>query len=172
MNDSRPHIAGDAERWARLTDKQRACLDLLLERKTSKQIARVLDISKPTVDQRIAAARLVLGAQDRDEAALSYARLKATYDRVTYDPVQVPLPPKLLPSNFPDGDPGETSALEDGAFISSGSSASSPPFGDIWRPDHPPTKRVMMMAAMLVVVAILILVGLAIGHALTRLISG
>ncbi len=47
----------DAERWARLTEKHRACLDLLLDHRTSKQIARILGIAKPTVDQRIAAAR-------------------------------------------------------------------------------------------------------------------
>src|SRR3546814_1307756 len=60
----------DLARWLRLTEKQRACLDLLIERKTSKEIARILGISKPTVDQRITAARIILGAANRDEAAL------------------------------------------------------------------------------------------------------
>lgn len=172
MNNTLSHNDDDSERWKRLTDKQRACLDLLLERKTSKQIARILGISKPTVDQRLAAARATLCAADRDDTAMRYARLKATYDRVIYDPVQVPMPPSLMPSDFPDGDPAETIALKDGAFIAEGSSTSQSPFGDLWRPDHPPSKRVMMMAAMLVLAAILILAGLAIGHALTRLISG
>lgn len=171
MNDSRsPH--DDAECWARLTAKQRACLDLLLERKTSKQMARILGIAKPTVDQRIASARGVLGAADRDEAALRYARLKAIYDQVIHDPARILVPPRLVPSHFPNGDPAETIALKDGAFISDVPSTSLSPFGDLWRPDHPPSKRVMMIAAMLVMVVILILAGLAIGHALTRLISG
>lgn len=77
-------------RWSRLTDKHRACLDLVVERKSSKEIARVLQISKPTVDQRITAARKILDAADRDQAAVIYARLKSVYDRVTYDPVQLP----------------------------------------------------------------------------------
>src|SRR3546814_1772175 len=47
------HEDDDLARWLRLTEKQRACLDLLIERKTSKEIARILGISKPTVDQRI-----------------------------------------------------------------------------------------------------------------------
>lgn len=171
MNDSRaPHE--DAERWARLTEKQRACLDLLLERKTSKQISRILGIAKPTVDQRIASARNVLGAADRDEAALRYARLKSLYDQVIHDPARIHVPPRLVPSHFPDGDSAETIALGDGAFISNEPSASQPPFGDLWRPDHPPSRRVMIMAAMLVMAVILILAGLAIGHALTRLIAG
>lgn len=172
MHDSRSPLSEDAERWTRLTEKQRACLDLLLERKTSKQMARLLGISKPTVDQRIAAARTVLGAADRDEAALTYARLKATYDRVIYDPAQVPPAPRLVPSSFPDGDPARTVALHDGASLANGSSVSQPPFGDLWSHDHAPTKRVMIMAAMLFAAVILILAGLAIGHSLTRMIGG
>src|SRR3546814_8322442 len=91
------HEDDDLARWLRLTEKQRACLDLLIERKTSKEIARILGISKPTVDQRITAARIILGAANRDEAALIYARLKQLYDRITYDSVQVPSPPTLVP---------------------------------------------------------------------------
>lgn len=76
----------DLSRWSRLTDKHRACLDLAIERKSSKEIARVLQISKPTVDQRITSALKILEADDRDEAVVIYARLKAIYDPVTYDP--------------------------------------------------------------------------------------
>ena len=65
---------GDLALWEQLTDKQRACLDLLLERKTSKEIAIILGISKWTADQRIASARSILGAQDRDKAAIAYER--------------------------------------------------------------------------------------------------
>lgn len=170
--ETRSNTMDDAERWSRLTEKQRACLDLLLERKTSKQIARVLGIAKPTVDQRLAAARIILGAADRDDAALRYAALKAAYDRVIYDPVAVPPPPRLVPSDFPDGDPAETIALNDRVSDRRRSSVYSPPFGDLWSHDHAPRTRWMIMAAMLVVTLFLILAGLAIGHSLTRLISG
>src|SRR3546814_11242099 len=67
MSDSRSHTFEDAERWARLTDKQRACLDLLIERQTSKQIARQLGIAKPTVDLRLTKARDRLGTANRSE---------------------------------------------------------------------------------------------------------
>ncbi len=161
----------DAERWGRLTAKQRACLDLLVERKTSKQIARLLGIAKPTVDQRILTARSVLGAADRDEAALQYLRLRATYDRVIYDPACVPLPPKLMPSDFPNGDPAEN-AIKDCASPTEGSSGLLPPFGEMWRPDQALSRRGLIIATMIFVVVILILAGLGIGQALTRLISG
>ncbi len=80
------------ERLAGLTDKQREVLALVVERKTSKQIARILNISKPAVDQRITNARDALGVASRDEAALIFMRQSATYDRITYDPACVPLP--------------------------------------------------------------------------------
>src|SRR3546814_4626501 len=68
----------------RSTNKHRACLDPLLERKTSKEIARMIGLAKPTVDQRLTKARSILGVDTRDQAAVEYARLKKKYDRITY----------------------------------------------------------------------------------------
>ena len=68
-----------------LTDKQRQVLDLLIEHKTSKEIARDLDISPHTVDQRIQFAKEKLGAQTRGEAALAYRRLVEICERMTYE---------------------------------------------------------------------------------------
>jgi DNA-binding CsgD family transcriptional regulator len=82
---------GINDRLAKLTDKQREVLALVVERKTSKQIARILNISKPAVDQRIANARDALGVSNRDEAALIFMQEGATYDRITYDPACVPI---------------------------------------------------------------------------------
>src|SRR3546814_14184128 len=81
MTDSGSYPSDEAARWARLTDKQRACLDLLLERQTSKQNARRLNISKQADDLRLTTARDVLGAANRDETAMPYARLRSTCDR-------------------------------------------------------------------------------------------
>lgn len=83
-------IALESSRVAKLTAKQRECLHLVVLRKSSKEIARILEISKPAVDQRLIGARRVLGAATRDEAALIYARASGTYDRILYDPVGVP----------------------------------------------------------------------------------
>jgi DNA-binding CsgD family transcriptional regulator len=74
----------------RLTPKQLEVLELVVQRKTSKQIARILGISKPAVDQRIASARDSLGVETRDEAALIYMQANPAYDRITYDPAQLP----------------------------------------------------------------------------------
>ncbi len=167
MGDSVSQPLSDEARWARLTDKQRACLDLLLERQTSKQIARALNISKPTVDQRLTAARAVLGAANRDEAALIYARLKLTYDRIVYDPVQVPPGSPDMAVTAQDDMPADALVLSDSAVTSHGT-----PFGMIWRHDHGLKTRMLIMAVMLVVAVVLILAGLGIAQALTRLVSG
>lgn len=70
---------------AELTDKQREVLDLLIEHKTSKEIARLLQISPHTVDQRIQFAKDKLGARTRNEAAAVYRRLVGTYGQMTYE---------------------------------------------------------------------------------------
>jgi DNA-binding CsgD family transcriptional regulator len=78
-----------------LTDKQRQVLDLLLEHKTSKEIARRLRISPHTVDQRIQFAKDKLGARTRSEAAVLYRRLLETCEQLTYEPLGIadaPLP--------------------------------------------------------------------------------
>ncbi len=68
-----------------LTEKQREVLDLLLDHKTSKEIAKFLGISPHTVDQRIQFAKRRLGASSRSDLARRYRELKPVYDRVTYD---------------------------------------------------------------------------------------
>ena len=88
MDDGRPY---------KLTDGQRACLRLVNQHMTSKEIARALGISKATVDQRLDRARRQLGAASRGEAARVFARIEGEYDRVLYDPADIagilPLPP-------------------------------------------------------------------------------
>jgi DNA-binding CsgD family transcriptional regulator len=70
---------------AGLTAKQREVLDLLIEHKTSKEIARRLQISHHTVDQRIQFAKEKLGATTRNETAAIYRRLLEICGQVTYD---------------------------------------------------------------------------------------
>jgi hypothetical protein len=60
-------------------------LDLLIQHKTSKEIARELGISPHTVDQRIQFAREKLGVQTRSEAAVAYRRLLETCGQATYE---------------------------------------------------------------------------------------
>src|SRR3546814_5865883 len=89
----------------------------MFKQKTAYEM-RISDLSSDVCYsdlQRITTARIILGAANRDEAALIYARPKQLYDRITYDSVQVPSPPTLVPSDFPDGDPEPVLKLSDSA---------------------------------------------------------
>ena len=70
---------------AGLTAKQREVLDLLIEHKTSKEIARELGISPHTVDQRIQFAKEKLGASSRSEVAQLYRQLVEICGQLTYE---------------------------------------------------------------------------------------
>lgn len=165
----------DLNRWWRLTDKQRACLDLLVEGHSSKEIARLLGISKWTADQRITAARIVLDAADRRAAARAYARLKRIYDQVAYNPMEVPPAPALMPSDFPDGDPTPVLKLyESGTYDFSakvGPREFLPPFRYRWRHDHSIQARILIMVGILAALVIIVFLGLGIAESLTRLVS-
>lgn len=63
------------------TDKQCRVLDLLIEHKTSKEIARALGISPYTVDQRISLARAKLGLSSRNELAARYRVMREMPDQ-------------------------------------------------------------------------------------------
>lgn len=56
-----------------LTEGQKACLRLVDDHHTSKEIARILGISPFTVDQRLDAARRKLDAPSRKDAAKIFA---------------------------------------------------------------------------------------------------
>ena len=71
-------------RLDQLTTKQRQVLDLLIEHKTSKEIARDLGISPHTVDQRITLARIKLGLSSRSGIAQEYRRLRNLCERGAY----------------------------------------------------------------------------------------
>lgn len=60
-----------------LTEGQMACLRLVAQNQTSKEIARKLGISRYTVDQRLDAARRKLNTRSRKDAARIFAALEA-----------------------------------------------------------------------------------------------
>jgi DNA-binding CsgD family transcriptional regulator len=66
-----------------LTGKQAEVLSLLVQHKTTKQIARELQISANTVDQRILGVRKKWGTADRKETARVYAHLLETCGKST-----------------------------------------------------------------------------------------
>ncbi|NWM25165.1 helix-turn-helix transcriptional regulator, partial [Escherichia coli] len=62
---------------AGLTAEQAEVLRLVQQNLSSKEIARLLGISKSAIDQRLDRARQVLGASSRREAARIFAGLEA-----------------------------------------------------------------------------------------------
>ncbi|MFN3370526.1 MAG: LuxR C-terminal-related transcriptional regulator [Sphingomonadaceae bacterium] len=105
---------------ARLTAGQRACLDLVDDHATSKEIARQLGISRHTVDARLRGAIQVLGVTSRREAAIIYrtAMQAQAYQPFAYQSPRVVLadpaddsvkhgyrPDDSLPSPEPDTAP-------------------------------------------------------------------
>ncbi|MBO0749445.1 MAG: helix-turn-helix transcriptional regulator [Porphyrobacter sp.] len=70
-----------AEVLADLTQKQVEVLDLLLQHKTTKQIARELGIAPNTVDARIASVREKWRTSDRKATARVYAHLLETCEK-------------------------------------------------------------------------------------------
>lgn len=84
----------DADRLARLTEKQRACLRLVNRHKSSKMIAPLLGITPEAVDQRLKTAVRILGVASRYEAALLLAEHEAgqTYQQTVYGPPDIAAP--------------------------------------------------------------------------------
>jgi DNA-binding CsgD family transcriptional regulator len=70
------HISMSAQSPLNLTEGQKACLRLVVQHHTSKEIARTLGISPFTVDQRLDAARRKLNATGRKDAAKIFAALE------------------------------------------------------------------------------------------------
>jgi DNA-binding CsgD family transcriptional regulator len=72
-----------------LTDKQREALELVLQHNSSKEIARLLNVSPKTIDQRLDGARAKLGVASRAEAARLYAAHKGAWEALPYQPSPV-----------------------------------------------------------------------------------
>ncbi|MEA3014799.1 MAG: hypothetical protein QOD42_3344 [Sphingomonadales bacterium] len=95
----------ESDRLARVNEAQCACLRLVLQHKSSKDIARALGISPHTVDQRIRLAMKALGAPSRVEAAriLAAAEQGDGYQSLIYQAPDIDPPPAALPFP-PDGE--------------------------------------------------------------------
>jgi DNA-binding CsgD family transcriptional regulator len=168
-------IESEADRIARLTEKQRQCMQLVVLRKSSKEIARILGISKPTVDQRIANARHILRATNRDEAALIFARNADTYDRVIYDPTCVPSQQPFVNRSTQEVPHDSGLMLQEAAIPFSGITEHQRvgrqdflrgPFDDLNT-----THRVLIIVGLTVGILVIVLVGLAVAQSITGLLT-
>ncbi len=72
-----------------LSEGQKACLRLVDDHHTSKEIARILGISPFTVDQRLDAARRKLNAASRKDAAKIFAAIEegTISEPFVYEPI-------------------------------------------------------------------------------------
>jgi DNA-binding CsgD family transcriptional regulator len=84
--------------YSELTDGQKACLRLVDDHHTSKEIARILGISPFTVDQRLDAARRKLNAASRKDAA----KMFAAFEKGVLSEPFVYEPQRLEPAGFSD----------------------------------------------------------------------
>jgi DNA-binding CsgD family transcriptional regulator len=160
---------------ARLTDKQRACMQLVVLRRSSKEIARELGIAKPTVDQRIANARQILGARNRDEAALIFARGTQEYDRITYDSARVSEFERLLDMPVQEARQDIGLRLEEPATPFSGVREFRPNVRPGFPWSHPgaisTSSRLAIIVGMTIGILSVILIGLAVAQSLTGLLT-
>ena len=83
-----------AQRVARLSAGQLACLLLVDQHLSSKEIAGELGISPHTVDQRIRQALAILGVERRTQAARLVAQHKGPYQRLIHQSPYIPDEPQ------------------------------------------------------------------------------
>lgn len=88
----------ESERCRRLTRQQVACLRLVAQGMSSKQISVRLDIQPGTVDQYLKDASAILGTRTRSQAAVVLMR----FETASSSPKSEPQPPGLAESGDRD----------------------------------------------------------------------
>ncbi len=84
-------MTADKHSIDQLSAGQRDCLRLVYQHKSSKEIARELEISPHTVDQRLRVAMRKLGVENRKKAALMFATAsdETAYQSLRYQSPQI-----------------------------------------------------------------------------------
>jgi len=106
-------MAADPALIASLSPQQVACLRLVGELRTSKQIADILGISSHTVDTHLSNAVRRLGAANRMEAARLLAEATAKVPVPAPPPASAGAPPQRLTGQSPPVAATPTPALHD-----------------------------------------------------------
>jgi DNA-binding CsgD family transcriptional regulator len=101
------NISMSAQSHLHLTEGQKACLRLVVQHNTSKEIARTLGISPFTVDQRLDAARRKLNAGSRIDAAKIFDAMERNdiyepfvYEASGLEPIDRSVSQDLLPDRL------------------------------------------------------------------------
>jgi DNA-binding CsgD family transcriptional regulator len=113
-----------------LSEREIACLTLVAHNHTSKEIARLLDISPHTVDQRMRSAQRKLGVTSRSEAARLFMASQGDganlYQPLIYQgsayqaPFQFEKEAVSLPSEAISSDQGDFATVHDSMALFSG----------------------------------------------------
>ena len=108
-------VQGDPDNYiSLLSAAQIETLRLVFEHKNSKEIARIMDVSPHTVDERVRRALKKLNASNRIEAATILAR-NGVFDQVTpYQPLRYQL--ISLGDEAPADEAGVWGAVRSGGF--------------------------------------------------------
>lgn len=93
-----------------LTPRERECLRLVARHHQSKEIARLLNISKSTVDKHIDSAKARIGAADRRAAALALVAHESDLG------IEYPSDPDPIPKSPADGSVEPQFNADPGAF--------------------------------------------------------
>lgn len=150
-----------------LTPKQREVLDLLIEHKTSKEIARNLEISPHTVDQRINFAKRKLQLATRGELANAYRDLKSIYDQSIYEDSDI----ESSAFSFQTDRGNETSAHLIAEEISRSNQDNVRLVPEMFEGRYGTIMRLAAIAGLAASVLIIILIGLATFQALSSLMA-
>ena len=167
------HIDSESSPIAKLTAKQRDCLDLAVLGKSPREIARILDISRSAVDQRLLGARRLLGASTREEAALIYAKASGRGDLGLGDSAEddpdVTTRAKDRQSELSNpSDFEEVPIAYDAEADDNGGPQSRKDFGGDWGR----AERVAIIVILAVGILAIVLIGLSVSQSLSRLFAG
>lgn len=101
----------------RLTEKERAVLDLVLQHMPTKEIARELGLAPNTVDMRLRSAREKLGTTDRNATARVYTGLLEACGKTTCGPAVMVEPSQPAVTEVRDRRNEATFVLQDAGWI-------------------------------------------------------
>ncbi|MDM8011107.1 MAG: helix-turn-helix transcriptional regulator [Parasphingorhabdus sp.] len=162
------HIDSESSPIAKLTAKQRDCLDLAVLGKSPREIARILDISRSAVDQRLLGARRLLGASTREEAVLIYAKASGRGDLGLGDSADddpdITTRPKDRRSELSSPSDFEEVPI---AYDAEGSQIRKDFGGDWGR-----AQRIAIIVILAVGILAIVLIGLSVSQSLSRLFAG
>jgi DNA-binding CsgD family transcriptional regulator len=159
-----------ADLLERVSAKEVATLDLLLQHKSTKQIARELQVSPRAIEERIVSVRRKWGTQNRAETALAYARLLQHCGQTTCGPPTIDIDAhyeRPTPTDLPLSSVFQLDDVLGNGFESSERQKGGPEvldtrFGKLW--------RIVAIPALAVLLGMVLIWGLAFARALGEVI--